>query len=607
MSMTVPIWLDVLDETMRLCVAHGRNDLIGLVQRRRAQLLDPQLRVLVVGEPRKGKSQLVNALLNATVCPVGDAATTAVPTVVKHAPQPYAELVHGHDDGGRAVPLPLEKVAAEVAARHRPGAGPVHVEIGVPRGLLADGMVLIDTPGLDGHDPARLNEFDELARADVVLLVSDATRELSLTELNVLLHLARSHADIIVALTKTDMSPRWREVAERNRRHLAEVGVQATLIPVSATLRLRAAQTNDHETNAESGFPNLIARLVRDQRAKGDELARGGVHLLTRNVIEQLAAPLRAELSAEDSAPASDALSRLRDAQRAVDELRRCSVRWQNTLNDEMADLLSDLEFDLRDRTRTLLRKVDEAFDEADPSSDWEAFSQWLGENLIEAAEANYGWMLQRCDSITRRLADNFAVYGYGYDAMPAWSVRVPDDLAERVPEIEQPQVEKFTATQKVFSGLRGSYGGVLMFGLATSLAGMPLINPVSIGAGAVFGGKTIFDESKSLLKRRQAAAKTASQRHVDDFFLRFHKDCRDTARNIQRMLRDHFTALTEELQEAIVQSFRRAKQAADLDQEQRHRQIEQKMKQLAALYDQAQALVAGPGARTRARLEPRA
>jgi tRNA U34 5-carboxymethylaminomethyl modifying GTPase MnmE/TrmE len=482
----------------------------------------------------------------------------------------------------------------------------MHVEIGVPRGLLASGLVLIDTPGTDGQDPARnASIFAALARADLVLMVSDATRELSVTEMNLLLHVAQSHTNVVVVLSKIDMSPDWRAVAERNRQHVASAGVPVPLIPVSAALRLQAASSNDEVINAESGFPELITRLVQDQTSKMDTLARANVDLITRTVVEQLAAPLRAELSVQESPETSGPLSRLHEAQRAVEDLRRCATKWQNTLNDEMADLISDIEYDLRDRTRLILRQVDEAFDTADPLTGWDTFQDWLEENLVEAAEANFEWMVQRLDWITHQVASNFA--RYGADVLPGWSVRVPEDLANRVSIIEKPNVEPFTPTQKVFTALRGSYGGMLMFGMATTLAGLPLINPVSLGAGALFGGKSMRDESKSLLKRRQAAAKTAAQRHVDDFFLRLSKDSRDTARQVHRMLRDHFAALTEELQEAIVQSFRSAKQEADADaaeREQRHRVIEQAMKRLAIMYEEAQELAAGRGGTLRARLE---
>ena len=37
----------------------------------------------------------------------------------------------------------------------------------------------------------------------------------------------------------------------------------------------------------------------------------------------------------------------------------------------------------------------------------------------------------------------------------------------------------------KVVTGMRGSYGGVLMFGMLTSFAGLGMFNPLSLGAGS--------------------------------------------------------------------------------------------------------------------------
>ena len=249
---------------------------------------------------------------------------------------------------------------------------------------------------------------------------------------------------------------------------------------------------------------------------------------VARTVVEQLAAPLRAELATQEAEEQSGPISRLHAAQREVDELRRCSTRWQNTLTDEIADLLADLEYDLRDRTRQILRAVDEAFDTADPLVAWDTFQDWLERSLVEAAEANHEWLIQRCDWIARRVAANFD--RYGYDVLPPWSMSMPDDIGERLPGAATADDRPVHHRPEVFTGMKGSYGGMLMFGLATTLAGMPMINPVSVGIGALFGGKSIRDESKQSLRRRQATVKTAIQRHVDDFFVRIIRDCRDAA-----------------------------------------------------------------------------
>ncbi len=427
-----------------------------------------------------------------------------------------------------------------------------------------------------------------------MLLVTDSTRDLSVNELNMLLHLTRSHSNVAVVQTKTDLVPDWRAVADRNRRHLADAGVQVPLIPVSAALRLHAAATDDHALNAESGFPALIALLRRHLAAKPDTLARAAVVLTARTVVEQLAAPLRAELTDQRSAEESAPMARLHAAQREVDELRRCATRWQNTLTDEMADLISDVEHDLRERTRQILRMVDEAFETADPLVAWDAVAQWLEQSLVEAATANRRWLVQRCDWIARRVAESFARYGHG--SLPPWPLTASVEYGAAVPELERPTVDRFTVGQKVFTGMKGSYGGLLMFGLALTLAGLPMINPISIGAGALFGGKSIRDEGKQLLRRRQATVKAAVQRHVDDFFIQVSKDSRDAARRAQRVLRDHFAALTDELQTAIIESLRSAKEAADTDaavRERRQREIQQRMIRLAELYEQAQQVTA--------------
>ena len=55
------------------------------------------------------------------------------------------------------------------------------------------------------------------------------------------------------------------------------------------------------------------------------------------------------------------------------------------------------------------------------------------------------------------------------------------------------------------------------MIGMATTLAGLALLNPFSIGAGLLFGTKTVRDERRRMLQRRQAEAKQAVRRHIDE------------------------------------------------------------------------------------------
>ncbi|MEV6349530.1 dynamin family protein [Actinoplanes sp. NPDC051851] len=705
------LWLDVLDATIRTSAAHGRTEMAEWLSRRRAQLLHPQLRVLVVGGAQQGKSQLINALINAGVCGV-DNGGTAVPTVVRHAESPGAELVRrGAADAdwtaevGRQdrLPLGLETLGASImeSTARLPAGTPVHAEVSVPRALLAGGLVLIDTPPLPGpdehaptpvpgtgaravHGPlthgtttinsviptlgvggpgnlggagsasagnagtgsaggvggvgagstggvgaggvgstggvgagsaggvgagntggagagsagsaggvAGLTDLATCAGADLVVYVCEGERGLRDDELVLLRGLSRVYPGLLVVFSKTDYAVDWRRNLAEGRARLAREGVPAATTAVSSALRLHALRSGDAALNGESGFPELVVYLQRMVAAKSGELARKTVGRLSGIVLQELAVPLRKELTEQRDAGVPEAVARLHATQRRLDDLRKCAVRWQNTLSDEIGDLMSDIEHDLRERTRAVLAGAEEYFATADPAKSWDEFEPWLRQSLQELAETSTNWLAERTAWTAQRVAGQFPAEA-GEVLPPPALVAAEDALDDTVPGLGAPPVARFSPGQKLFIGLRGSYGGVVVFGLMTSLAGMSMINPISVSGGAIFGGKTIRDESRSLLKKRQADAKVLVGRHVDDVFARLNKEARDTVRRAQRALRDHFTAVTEDLQESIMDSLRNAKAAADQDaaaREQRLRRVQQELAALTELHTQAQAL----------------
>jgi hypothetical protein len=590
-------WVDVLDATIGACAAHGRPDLANSLRQKRAHLLEPTLRVPVVGEQNQGKSQLVNALINARVCAVGDHVTTPAPIVIGHAQSPVATMVR---DADARESIPVEEIAEQVVAKAGAASSGrnelVRTEVGIPRPLLATGLVLVDTPAVDDLDSVRsASMFASVSQADAVLVVSAATRELSTSELSLIDQVARLCPTVVVVLTKIDIAPRWRRVAERDRARLASAGISAKVIPVSAMLRLAAARAGDEGLNAESGFAELVSYLQHDVIDQRDLLARRSVTVVASLAVQQLLAPLHQAIAGTAPDGSSDAIKQWQTAQQQVDQLRKDAGAWQTGLADDIADLLGDIEFDLRDRTRRILRELDKFFDEADPVKDWAGFAEWLEENLAEAADTNFAWLVERFQWIVSRITRDLE--SYRDEVLPASLTQIGDGLLDLYHELHKPSLDKFSFSQKVFVGLRGSYGGLLMFGLATSLAGWPLINAVSLGAGVLFAAKSIYDESGVQLKRRQAAAKAAAQRHIDDFFLTFSKDTKDLVRALQRGLRDHLTLTAEELRAEIIESMRSAKRIVDHDVAEAHKRSTEargQLERLSTLHGQITALVPG-------------
>ena len=76
--------IGLVDQGIALAGSGDRADLRRRLEQTRERLQDPNIRVIVVGEFKQGKSQLINALVNAPVCPVDDDIATAVPTTVRY-------------------------------------------------------------------------------------------------------------------------------------------------------------------------------------------------------------------------------------------------------------------------------------------------------------------------------------------------------------------------------------------------------------------------------------------------------------------------------------------------------------------------------------------
>ena len=565
--------MDLLDRAEALSGDADRADLLGRLRQARRRLHDPHVRVLVVGELKQGKSQLVNALVNAPVCPVDDDIATSVTTVVGWSAAPTAVLLGlpASADGTadldpsrlRRTTVPIDAHARYVAERRAPDGSAVECsEVGLPRHVLAGGLVLVDTPGVGGIGSADgAATMSALPSADAVLLVSDAGQEYSAPEIEFLQQALAVCPNVACILTKTDLYPHWRAVAELDRRHLQRAGVRAPLIPVSSTLRLLAARRQDRDLHDESGFPELV-RYLRDEVVdNAGVLARRSVAHDVLTVTDHLLMASRARLSAlEDPASGETIIAGLQTGRQNAGDLRRRSARWQQVLQDGVTDLTADIEYDLRDRLRRIGREAEEAVDASDPGPVWDEFDEWLGQRVRATVAANFVWAHERAQWLAAQVAAQFDANDL---ALPELVEGDDGEALELVARLERVEVERVSRTQKVIVALRGSYGGVLMFGMVTAIAlGMSLINPISVGVGVILGGRAYREDKANRVRRRQAEAKIAVKRHLDEVAFQVSKDSKDRLRRLQRVLRDHFTTRADELVRSLDESIRSAREA---------------------------------------------
>ncbi|MET3720721.1 MULTISPECIES: dynamin family protein [unclassified Arthrobacter] len=580
-----------------------RADLRKRLEQTLGRLADPSIRVIVVGEFKQGKSKLINAMVNAPVCPVDDDIATSVPTVVRHGdpasafvllPRADAELLD--DQAVERVPINIGDLAAYVSERGNPGNAKklVAAEVFLPRKLLAGGLTVVDSPGVGGLGSTHtLTTLTALPTADAMLLVSDASQEYTEPEVRFLRQAMRITPSVVGVLSKTDLYPEWRRVAELDRGHLADVSPEIPLFPVSSDLRLEAAQQQDGELNNESGFPALIGHLRNEIVGNAERIQRRSVSQDLLSVTDNLRLSLQSELTALEDPEATPAMiAGLEAAKLEADDLRKRSARWQITLNDGIGDLIADMEYDLRDRLRRIQREAETAIDLGDPGPSWVAFTNWLEECAASAISDTFVWTSERTQWLATQVAEHFSE-----DEVSLPLLRVSDtgdalDPVDDMPTLDDGRVNPM---QKVLIGMRGSYGGVLMFGLLTGIFGMALINPLSVGAGLLLGRKAYREDKENRLKRRQAEAKVLVRRQLDDVTFQVGKQLKDRLRLVQRSTRDHFTEIAEEHHRSLSDSVAAAQKAATtytLEKEMRVREIKAELKRVDALNQAAQGLV---------------
>ena len=249
----------VVETGIKAAAAYGREDLAGRLAGTRSQLDHDGIRVMVVGEFKQGKSSLVNAMLNAPVCPVDDDVATSVPTLVRYAEEPTATIIRppATDQAGASMisagsadaeperePVDVSALPVYASELGNPAneLGLLAVEVGIPRSLLADGITVIDTPGVGGLGSAHTAAtVAALPTADVVLFVTDASQELTRTEFDFLAAATRSGANgpgpaCALVMTKTDFYPDWQQIVDLNRGHLDRLGVSIPVLATSALL-----------------------------------------------------------------------------------------------------------------------------------------------------------------------------------------------------------------------------------------------------------------------------------------------------------------------------------------------------------------------------------
>lgn len=574
----------ILDELREMTRFAGRDDLGSRLSMVRARVSDPRVRLVVVGEPKNGMSTLVNSLVGASVSATDS--DLSVPVIVEYGPEPTATLVRSVD--GRTERQSVDPLDPGPAIS---GFGVIRAEFTQPSSLLADGVVVMDAPGARGADNTTTSM---IAAADAVLYVTNAATELTVDQIAYLQRIQQICPTVICVLNKIDQFSHWSHTQQRNRELLDAAGLGFAVAPVSAELHRQAGLTGNYQRDIESGVPQLIDHLRDYVVARADSVALEAAVQDIRLVSDHLGLTLRNEVeSLRDPRMRAEITDKLVRARDDAEQQRQRTSNWQVTLVDGSTELMADIEHDLRHRLRSLVRDAEAEIMQHDPARRWKEFGTDLDARICEAVEENFVMAHYRSVELSEQVASKFLADNRAAP-LPNMRLENPGEVLEQVQSLEPLESAKARVGQQFLSALRGSYGGVLMVGLVTSILKMSLVNWYSIGAGVLLGINALWDERKNLKARRRAEAKVAVARLMDDVIFQVSKESRNRLRAMQRVLRDHFTEIAGDNAKQADEALRLAESAYQKYGDHsgdRIKQVDGQLGKLRGLREQADSL----------------
>ena len=239
------------------------------------KLVNSEMTVSVIGQFKRGKSTMVNAILQEKIMPVGFVPVTAVNTSVRYG----EKSARVHFENGAVVETPFEEVTAYINEQENNDnkLGVAGVEMHVPAEFLKSGITLVDTPGVGSiHKNKTDAAYAFVKESDAVIFLLSVDSPINQIEIEFLERTKAYASKFYFAVNKADIVDEdeledYLAYCKMLLCKLMEVD-SVTLFPVSAKKNI--------------GVQEMLAVVESDCKAQAKEIIEGSVNLKLKDIVE---------------------------------------------------------------------------------------------------------------------------------------------------------------------------------------------------------------------------------------------------------------------------------------------------------------------------------
>lgn len=314
--------------------------------------------LVVVGQFKRGKTSLINALLGAEILPVAVVPLTSIVTIMTYG---EALRIKVYFNDGKIAEIKPESLVEYVTEKGNPKnvKDVREVVLTYPSPYLKDGVRLIDTPGVGSIYQHNTDvAYQYLPKSDAALFLLSVDQPMSKAELDFLNDVKEYSNKIFFVLNKADYLREndLKESIEFSRNGLKEaMGSDVKLFPVSAWLALEGTAAQSGELMEKSMLPLFSKDLNRFlMEEKGNVLILSVTNNLLRSISQ---AKLELELELKSlTTPLEELKEKIRAFENKKGEVAQVKRDFEILLEGEVSRLTKgQLEDDLQRFVRDLM------------------------------------------------------------------------------------------------------------------------------------------------------------------------------------------------------------------------------------------------------------
>jgi small GTP-binding protein len=256
-------WSGLIQQLYQIIHEEADALLLNELNELQHKIAENKFYLVIVGVFKRGKSSLINALLEAELAPVAITPLTALITIFEYGEQPYGKIYFLH--GEQPEKISLQDIDDYVTETNNPNnfRQVRYVKIFYPSSLLLN-ISIIDTPGLGSileHNTNTTLSF--VPKIDAAVYVLSADTPVSKADLDFLKELQKNVPELLFVLNKIDM------LAENELQHLLAYDNK---VIAEVIKRKGAAEIETVSCRRNSvGFANITNLRTRIEKLAAEE------------------------------------------------------------------------------------------------------------------------------------------------------------------------------------------------------------------------------------------------------------------------------------------------------------------------------------------------